>query len=82
MHRFTRSPVVRGVEEEVRAVVDKRGETFGCSVTPVYRTDDPTDVVPIGLTFEAPGDKGFSFTPHEGGSNTNIVTVPYVAKRV
>lgn len=38
--------------------------------------------MPIGLTIEAQGDKGFSFTPYEGGSNSNIVTNLNVPKRI
>lgn len=82
MHRFANSPVMRKVEDQIRAAVDKQGETIEYSVTPVYRTNDPTDVLPIGLTIEARGNKGFSFTPYEGGSNTNTVTILNVPKRV
>ncbi|WP_322982828.1 hypothetical protein [Streptomyces sp. S584] len=68
--------------QKLLASVDKQGETIEDSVTPVYRTNDPTDVLPIGLTIEARGNKSFSFTPYEGGSNTNTVTILNVPKRV
>ncbi|MFJ9806556.1 RHS repeat-associated core domain-containing protein [Streptomyces wuyuanensis] len=80
MHRFANSPVMRKIEDQIREAVDKRGETIEYTVTPVYRSNDPTDVVPIGLTIEARGNKGFSFTPYEGGSNTNLITILNVPK--
>ncbi|WP_299532047.1 DUF6531 domain-containing protein [uncultured Streptomyces sp.] len=82
MHRFANSPVMRKIEDQIREAVDKRGETIEYTVTPVYRTNDPTDVVPVGLTIEATGNKGFSFTPYEGGASTNTITILNVAKRV
>lgn len=56
------------------------GETIEYSVTPVYRTNDPSDVVRVGLTLKATGGNGFTFTPHEGGSATNAVTILNVPK--
>jgi len=82
MHRFANSPVMRRMEDQIREAVDKRGETIEYTVTPVYRTNDPTDVIPLGLTIEARGNKGFAFTPYEGGSRTNIVTILNVPKRL
>ncbi|MEW2120454.1 DUF6531 domain-containing protein [Streptomyces sp. NPDC005474] len=79
MHRFANSPVMRKVEDQIRAAVD-RGETIEYSVTPVYRSEDPSDVVPLGLTLNARGSNGFSFTPYEGGSATNSVTILNVPK--
>jgi RHS repeat-associated protein len=79
MHRFANSPVMRKVEDQIRAAVDG-GETIEYSVTPVYRTNDPSDVVPVGLTLKATGGNGFTFTPYEGGSATNAVTILNVPK--
>nr|WP_107644995.1 DUF6531 domain-containing protein [Streptomyces sp. Ru87] len=79
MHRFANSPVMRKIEDQIRAAVDN-GETIDYTVTPVYATNDPTDVVPLGLTIEARGDKGFSFTPYGADSATNAVTVLNVPK--
>ncbi|MGW0508078.1 DUF6531 domain-containing protein [Streptomyces olivaceoviridis] len=82
MHRFANSPVMRKIEDQIREAVDKRGETIEYTVTPVYRTNDPTDVIPLGLTIEARGNKGFAFTPYEGGGSTNIITILNVPKRI
>ncbi|MFB8036099.1 DUF6531 domain-containing protein [Streptomyces sp. NPDC056004] len=82
MHRFANSPVMRKIEDQIREAVDIKNETIEYTVTPVYRTNDPTDVVPLGLTIEATGNKGFSFTPYEGGSSTNTITILNVAKRI
>ncbi|MEU6222870.1 DUF6531 domain-containing protein [Streptomyces sp. NPDC047042] len=79
MHRFANSPVMRKVEDQIRAAVD-RGETIEYSVTPVYRSEDPSDVVPLGLTVNVRGNNGFAFTPYEGGSATNSVTILNVPK--
>ncbi|MET8453423.1 DUF6531 domain-containing protein [Streptomyces sp. NPDC005209] len=79
MHRFANSPVMRKVEDQIRAAVD-RGETIEYSVTPIYRSTDPSDVVPLGLTLKARGSNGFTFTPYEGGSATNAVTILNVPK--
>ncbi|GAA3214768.1 hypothetical protein MTQ10_20255 [Streptomyces sp. XM83C] len=73
---------MRKTEDQIREAVDKRGETIEYTVTPSYRTNDPTDVIPLGLTTEARGNKGFAFTPYEGGSTTNIVTVLNVPERI
>lgn len=79
MHRFANSPVMRKVEDQIRAAVD-RGETIEFSVTPIYRSNNPSDVIPVGLTLKARGSNGFSFTPYEGGSATNAVTILNVPK--
>ncbi|MFH8574428.1 hypothetical protein OHB11_01160 [Streptomyces zaomyceticus] len=49
-------------------------------MTPIYRTNDPTDLVPIGLSIHATGNKGFQFTPYEGASPTNHITILNVPK--
>ncbi|QTD95752.1 Putative deoxyribonuclease RhsC [Streptomyces cyanogenus] len=74
MHAYANSPVMRQVENDVRAAVD-RGETITYNVTPIYRTNDPTDVVPVGVTIEAHGNRGFQFTPLGSSSPTNAVTI-------
>ncbi|ANP52020.1 RHS repeat-associated protein [Streptomyces griseochromogenes] len=74
MHAYANSPVMRQVENDVRAAVD-RGETITYHVTPIYRTNDPTDVVPVGVTIEAHGNRGFQFTPLGSDSPTNSVTI-------
>ncbi|MFD4630279.1 DUF6531 domain-containing protein [Streptomyces sp. NPDC058284] len=79
MHRNANSPVMKKVEDQLRTAVDA-GETIDYKVTPVYRTNDPSDVVPVALTLEAHGNRGFSFTPYEGGSSTNSVTILNVPK--
>lgn len=65
---------MRQVENDVRASVD-RGETITYTVTPVYRTNDPTDVVPVSVTMEAHGNRGFQFVPLGSSEPTNSVTV-------
>ncbi|MFF1717437.1 DUF6531 domain-containing protein [Streptomyces sp. NPDC058268] len=81
MHRNANNPVMKKVEDQIRSAVDKpNGEVIDYTVTPIYRTNDPSDVVPIAITLEARGNKGFTFTPYEGGSNTNTVTILNVAK--
>lgn len=82
MHRFANSPVMRKIEEQIREAVDKHGDTIEYTVTPIYRTNDPTDVIPLGLTIEARSNKGFTFTPYEGDSPTNIITIMNIPKRV
>ncbi|MCZ7416187.1 DUF6531 domain-containing protein [Streptomyces sp. WMMC897] len=79
MHRNANSPVMKMIEDQIRAAVDN-GETVEYTVTPVYRTNDPTDVTPLGLTLEAHGDRGFSFTPYGSSSNTNTITILNVPK--
>ncbi|MFB7452950.1 DUF6531 domain-containing protein [Streptomyces sp. NPDC056194] len=80
MHRFANSPVMRKIEDQIRAAVDK-GETIEYSVSPVYATNDPTDVIPKGLIIHATGNRGFQFTPYEGGAPTNHITILNVPKR-
>ncbi|MHA4773005.1 DUF6531 domain-containing protein [Streptomyces sp. MSC1_001] len=80
MHRFANSPVMRKIEDQIRAAVDS-GETIQYSVSPVYATNDPTDVVPKGLIIHATGNRGFQFTPYEGGAPTNHITILNVPKR-
>ncbi|MFC0052201.1 DNA/RNA non-specific endonuclease [Streptomyces actinomycinicus] len=62
MHAYADSRVMRQVENDVRAAAD-RGETITHNNKPSYRTNDPSDVVPAGVTIEAHGNRGFRFTP-------------------
>ncbi|MFH8612495.1 hypothetical protein ACH4D5_33940 [Streptomyces sp. NPDC018029] len=76
--RLRRQPAHPGrsakrVEGQIRTAVDA-GETIDGKVTPIYRTNDPGDVIPLGMTLEAHGNRGFSFTPYEGESSTNSVS--------
>ncbi len=70
MHRNANSPVMKAIEDQIRHAVDKNNETIDYTATPIHRTNDPTDLVPIGLTIHATGNKGFQFTPYEGASPT------------
>ncbi|MFC7976184.1 DUF6531 domain-containing protein [Streptomyces cinereoruber] len=79
MHRNANSPVMKAIEDQIRTAVDK-GETIEYTVTPIYRTNDKTDVVPIALTIHATGNKGFQFTPYEGGAPSNHITILNVPK--
>lgn len=82
MHRNANSPVMVAVENQIREAVDK-GETIQYTVTPIYRTDDPSDVIPVAMTLEAHGNRGFTFQPYESDSTAtgvNHVTVLNVPK--
>jgi hypothetical protein len=50
------SPVMRGFENQVRAAVES-GQAVQYRVTPIYRGGNP---MPVGITLQATGDKGFS----------------------
>ncbi|WP_019884405.1 DUF6531 domain-containing protein [Streptomyces purpureus] len=80
MHRNANNPVMKAIEDQIRTAVDKNGETIEYTVTPIYRTNDKTDVVPIALTIHATGNKGFQFIPYEGGAPSNHVTILNVPK--
>jgi len=64
MYEHANSPVMRALENQIREAVDKKGEIIEYTVTPVYTTNDPNDLIPLGLTIEARGNMGFQFTPH------------------
>ncbi|WP_259371037.1 RHS repeat-associated core domain-containing protein [Streptomyces sp. SCUT-3] len=82
MHRFANSPVMRAIEDQIRKAVDA-GETIEYSVIPIYASNRSNDVIPLGLTIEAHGNKGFQFVPYKSdGGGTNSVTVLNVPKRV
>ncbi|MFC7308465.1 DNA/RNA non-specific endonuclease [Streptomyces monticola] len=61
MHAYANSPVMRHIENQVRAAVEA-GETIQYSVTPVYNGSDP---IPTGVKIEAHGANGFQFTQHK-----------------
>ena len=78
MHRYANTPIMRDIENQVRAAVD-RGETIQYSVTPIY---DGNSVVPRGVTIEAYGSNGFQFTPNgSGGGGVNSVSILNVPRR-
>lgn len=60
MHAYANSPVMRKIENQVRAAVEA-GETIQYSVTPRY---NGTDKIPTGVYIEAYGSNGFKFTQH------------------
>jgi RHS repeat-associated protein len=73
MHSYANSPVMRQVELQVRNAV-RDGETIEYSVTPIYA--DNHAKIPLGVTIEAHGDKGFQMYPHgSSGDGTNIFTI-------
>ncbi|MFD9245769.1 DUF6531 domain-containing protein [Streptomyces sp. NPDC059556] len=79
MHAYANSPVMRSVENQVKKAA-KGGETIQYSVTPIYA--DNSSKIPLGVTIEAYGNNGFTFTPRgSGGPGVNIVTIMNVAKR-
>ncbi|WP_078587929.1 DUF6531 domain-containing protein [Streptomyces mobaraensis] len=81
MHRQANAPVMLAIESQVRAAVD-RGETIEYSVTPLYRTNDPSDTIPIALHITARGNRGFQFHPYGSDSGgVNEVTILNVPKR-
>ncbi|WP_344325883.1 DUF6531 domain-containing protein [Streptomyces macrosporus] len=79
MHYYANSPVMRGIERQVRLAAEA-GEIIQYSVTPIYR--DGNSKIPLGVTIEAYGDKGFTFTPRgSDGGGVNVVTILNVPKR-
>lgn len=71
---------MKAIEDQIHAAVDKNNETIEYTVTPIYRTTDKTDVVPIALTIHAKGNKGFQFIPYEGGAPSNHITIQNVPR--
>jgi len=55
MHQYANTPVMRDIENRIRAAVDN-GEIIEYEVTPIYRGSDP---IPLGVTLKAKGNKGF-----------------------
>ena len=60
MHSYANSPVMRHIENQIRAAVES-GETIQYSVTPQY---NGSDKIPTGVHVEAYGSDGFQFTQH------------------
>ncbi|QNE78371.1 type IV secretion protein Rhs [Streptomyces finlayi] len=60
MHAYANSPVMRHMENQIRAAVES-GETIQYSVTPKY---NGVDKIPVGVDIEAYGSNGFTFTQH------------------
>ncbi|MFH9229025.1 DUF6531 domain-containing protein [Streptomyces lydicus] len=74
MHAYANSPVMRHIENQVRAAAEK-GEAIQYSVTPVYDGSNP---IPKGVTIDAHGSNGFQFTQHKstgisGSHNTAFI---------
>ncbi|MDQ0797541.1 hypothetical protein QFZ58_006029 [Streptomyces sp. B1I3] len=55
---YANTPVMRHIENQVRAAVES-GETIQYSVNPRY---SGTDMIPTGVYIEAYGSDGFEFT--------------------
>ncbi|MFI0219988.1 DNA/RNA non-specific endonuclease [Streptomyces lydicus] len=72
MHAYANSPVMRNIENQVRAAAEK-GETIQCSVTPVYDGSNP---IPKGVSIEAHGSNGFQFTQHKSIGISGSALIP------
>ncbi|AWT44090.1 MULTISPECIES: RHS repeat-associated core domain-containing protein [Streptomyces] len=73
MHSYANSPVMRQIELQIRNAV-KDGEIILYSVIPIYADDKAK--IPLGVTIEAYGSKGFEMRPHGSDSGgTNSVTI-------
>ncbi|UDM04805.1 DUF6531 domain-containing protein [Streptomyces longhuiensis] len=74
MHSYANSPVMRQVELQVRNAVRDNDEIIQYSVKPIYA--DGNAKIPLGVTIEAHGNKGFTMHPHGSDSGgTNSVTI-------
>ncbi|MEV0598443.1 DUF6531 domain-containing protein [Streptomyces sp. NPDC050315] len=74
MHAYANSPVMRQVELQVRNAVRDGDEIIQYSVTPIYA--DAHAKIPLGVTIEAHGNKGFQMHPHGSTTGgTNSVTI-------
>ncbi|MFI1458900.1 putative T7SS-secreted protein [Streptomyces roseus] len=79
MHSYANSPVMRHIENQVRAAVES-GETIQYSVIPRYNGTDP---IPTGVYIEAYGSDGFKFTQHRSTGITesgNTAFIPNVKR--
>ncbi|MFJ5828003.1 putative T7SS-secreted protein [Streptomyces sp. NPDC093089] len=74
MHAYANSPVMRHIENQVRAAVES-GETIQYSVTPRY---NGSDKIPIGVDIEAYGSNGFTFTQHRSTGITDSGNTAYI----
>ncbi|MFI0964931.1 hypothetical protein ACH4S8_26565 [Streptomyces sp. NPDC021080] len=74
MHSYANSPVMRRIELQVRNAVRDTGETIQYSVEPIYA--DEHAKIPLGVTIEAHGNKGFQMYPHGStGGGTDVFTI-------
>ncbi|MFD3808574.1 DUF6531 domain-containing protein [Streptomyces sp. NPDC058619] len=81
MHAYANTPVMVHIENQIRDAVD-RGETIEYTVTPIYRTNNATDLIPVGLTLEVNGSRGFQFRPYEGQDfKSDVITILNLPKR-
>ncbi|MEU8888095.1 putative T7SS-secreted protein [Streptomyces sp. NPDC048442] len=77
MHSYANSPVMRHIEKEVRQAVEA-GETIQYTVTPRYNLDSP---IPLGVTIEAYGSKGFQFSQHPSTGTTGPSNTAYIPNK-
>ncbi|MEY2233012.1 RHS repeat-associated core domain-containing protein, partial [Streptomyces sp. BF23-19] len=81
MHAYAKTPVMVHIENQIRDAVD-RGETIEYTVTPIYRTNNATDLIPVELTLEVNGSRGFQFRPYEGQDfKSDVITILNLPKR-
>ncbi|WP_079403538.1 putative T7SS-secreted protein [Streptomyces sp. 3211] len=74
MHSYANSPVMRHIENQVRAAAES-GETIQYSVTPRY---NGTDKIPTGVYIEAYGSNGFKFTQHHSTGITESGNTAFI----
>ncbi|MFF4601157.1 DNA/RNA non-specific endonuclease [Streptomyces sp. NPDC001339] len=77
MHAYANSPVMRHIENQVRKAVEA-GETIQYSVTPVY---EGSEKIPKGVTIEAHGSNGFSFTQHKSAGISGQHNVAFIPNK-
>ncbi|MFK0117201.1 DUF6531 domain-containing protein [Streptomyces sp. NPDC090994] len=77
MHAYANSPVMRHIENQVRAAVEK-GEIIQYSVTPVY---DGANKIPLGVRVDAYGNNGFQFTEHRSTGNTEATNSSFIPNK-
>ncbi|TCR15988.1 RHS repeat-associated core domain-containing protein [Streptomyces sp. BK205] len=77
MHSYANSPVMRHIENQVRAAVTK-GEIIQYSVTPVY---DGANKIPLGVRVEVHGNNGFQFTEHRSTGNTEPTNSAFIPNK-
>ncbi|MGW7659411.1 DNA/RNA non-specific endonuclease [Streptomyces sp. NPDC054756] len=76
-YAYANSPVMRHIENQVRAAVGK-GEIIQYSVTPVY---DGTNKIPLGVRIDAHGNNGFQFTEHRSTGNTDPTNSAFIPNK-
>ncbi|MFG3497133.1 putative T7SS-secreted protein [Streptomyces sp. NPDC047928] len=74
MHAYANSPVMRHIENQIRAAVES-GETIQYSVTPRY---NGSDKIPTGVYIEAYGSDGFQFTQHRSTGITESGNTAFI----